>query len=274
MSRRTRRRLFNLAALVCGVVALGWWIAWLDASLARGAHATGYTLYAATLFLAAYNVRKKLPGLPLGSSRAWLQSHIYGGLGACVLFAMHIGWRVPNGLFESVLAVVFIATTVSGLFGLYITRVTPRQLARGGEQFVYERIPRLRSRVAAEARGAVLEAVRATGATTLADFYTDRLHGFFNRPRSLAYALAPTSSARKRLFSELTASRRLLTEPERSAAERLFGLIRQKDDLDFHAARQGLLKKWVFVHIGLTYALLVLGALHGVLALAFRGGPT
>ena len=37
-------------------------------------------------------------------------------------------------------------------------------------------------------------------------------------------------------------------------------------------ARQGLLKTWLFAHIGLTYALVVLAVLHGLLALAFRGG--
>jgi hypothetical protein len=120
----------------------------------------------------------------------------------------------------------------------------------------------------------VLEAVHATGATTLADFYADRLHGFFRRPRALRYTLRPTTKARKRLFNELNAVDRYLTEPERSAAEKLFGLVRRKDDLDFHAAKQGVLKAWLFGHICLTWALLLLGAGHGVMALAFRGGPT
>lgn len=269
----TRRRIVNFAALLCGVIALWWWTDWLDASLARDAHATGYALYSVVLLLAAYNLRKKLPGLPFGSSKAWMQLHIYLGFGASAAFFLHAGGRWPDGWLEASLAACFGATTLSGFFGLYVTRTAPKQLARVGEQVVYERIPRLRSRLATQAREAVLSAVRATGATTLADFYTDRLHGFFNRPRSLAYALSPSSAARKRLFGELSATRRLLTEAERDSAERLFTLIRQKDDLDFHAAKQGLLKKWVFVHLALTYTLIVLGTLHGVLALAFRGGP-
>jgi hypothetical protein len=66
--------------------------------------------------------------------------------------------------------------------------------------------------------------------------------------------------------------RRYLCEPELAACERLFALVRRKDDLDFHAARQGLLKGWLFVHIGLTYGLVTLAVLHGLIALAFRGG--
>jgi hypothetical protein len=51
-------------------------------------------------------------------------------------------------------------------------------------------------------------------------------------------------------------------------------LLRRKDDLDFHEARQRLLKNWLFVHIGLTYGLVTLALLHGLLALAFRGGAS
>lgn len=226
------------------------------------------------MFLAAYQLRKRLAGLPLGSSRAWLQAHLVAAACAGGLFLLHAGLRWPDGRVEGALALLFGGTFASGVLGLYLTRTVPRQLARTGEQFVFERIPRLRSQTRVEAREAVLEAVHATGATTLADFYVTRLHGFFSRPRALRYTLRPTTAARKRLFSELGSVDRFLTEPERAASERLFALVRRKDDLDFHAARQGLLKGWLFAHIGLTWALLLLGAAHGVLALAFRGGPT
>jgi hypothetical protein len=66
--------------------------------------------------------------------------------------------------------------------------------------------------------------------------------------------------------------RRYLSEPEQSACERLFALVRRKDDLDFHHARQTLLKLWLFLHIGLTWWLLLLAVLHGLLAHAFHGG--
>ncbi|MEO0529123.1 MAG: hypothetical protein AAF266_00965 [Planctomycetota bacterium] len=250
------------------------WVMWLDASLARTAYATGYALYAAVVFLAAYQVRKKLPGLPLGSSKTWLQAHLVVAVVSGGLFWLHLGGRWPDGWVEGTLASMYLGTFGSGVLGVYLTRTIPKQLARTGEQFVYERIPRLRATVQQEARVVVLDAVHATGATTLADFYIARLHGFFQRPRALRYPLRPTMASRKRLFNELGAVDRFLTGAERTASERLFALIRRKDDLDFHAARQGLLKAWLFVHIGLTWSLLLLGLGHGVLALAFRGGPT
>ena len=280
MRSLTYRRMKNALLLSGSLVAVIVWIAWLDRSLARSAHATGYVLYSIVLFLAAYNLRKKLPGLPLGSSSTWMQAHLWVGMGSGALFWLHLtaqqpeGWLMgwPKGGIESVLAFLFLATFSSGLIGLYLTRTLPRQLTRTGEQFIYERIPRLRAQVKNEARATVLAAVHATGATTLADFYADRLHGFFARPRSLAYWWRPTSATRKRLFDELTAIDRLSTEGEHLAGERLYKLVRRKDDLDFHESRQGLLKLWIFAHVSLTWGLLLLGALHGLLAVAFRGG--
>jgi hypothetical protein len=73
-------------------------------------------------------------------------------------------------------------------------------------------------------------------------------------------------------MGEMQNLRRYLCEPETAACERLFALVRRKDDLDFHAARQGLLKSWLFLHIALSYTLTVIGLTHGLLALAFRGG--
>ncbi|TWT96892.1 hypothetical protein Pla108_26670 [Botrimarina colliarenosi] len=256
------------------VVGCALWVTQLEASLARSAYATGYVLYGAVVFLAAYQLRKKLPGLPLGKSRSWLQAHLVVAIASGALFYAHIGGRWPSGVVEGSLALLYAGAFASGVLGFYLTRTIPKQLARTGEQFIFEQIPRLRSSVQRDARTVVVDAVHATGATTLADFYADRLHGFFRRPRALRYTLRPTTTARRRLFNELTSVDRFLTEPERSAAERLFQLVRRKDDLDFHAARQGVLKAWLFGHIGLTWALLVVGAAHGVMALAFRGGPT
>ncbi len=255
-------------------VALLWqWMNWLESSLARSAYASGYLLYGSLLFLALYNLRKKLPGLPLGSSAFWLRLHLIIAWATLPFFVWHIGGHWPNGWIESALALLYVSTFSSGLIGWYLSRTIPKQLTRTGEQFIFERIPRLRFAVRQEARQTVLQAVGETGSTTLASFYIDRLHGFFQRPRSFSYVLYPTSSTRQRLFTELDGIRRFLTEQEKQASEQLYRLIRKKDDLDFHDSRQRVLKLWLFVHISLTSALMVAGTFHGLMALAFQGGP-
>jgi hypothetical protein len=267
-----RRRIRNGGATMIVVAVVWLWVRGLESRLTPPSFATGYIMLAAVLFLALYNVRKKLPFLPLGSSTAWLQWHLYAGLGSVGAFALHAGLTWPTGVLESALAIFYLCTVTSGLVGLYWTRTIPAQLARVGDEVLYERIPALHRQVRRQAGDVVLESVAASGATTLADFYVARLYDFFHQTRGVSYILRPTSALRRTLMEEMQHSRRFYSEHELSACERLFALIRRKDDLDFHRARQGLLKTWLFVHIGLTYALVVLAVLHGLVATTFRGG--
>ncbi len=267
-SRRLRSAALTIAVLACVV----YWKNWQVSVLKNPAFETGYLLLAAIVFLTLYNLRKKLT-IPLWVSSAdWLQAHLYVGLSSAVIFGLHVGWRVPNGILETTLAGVYLATFLSGLLGLYWTRTLPRKLANVSEEVIYERIPMLRGQVRNQAEDAVLATVRSVGVTTLGEFYGNRLKGFFESPRGLRYFLQPNSRLRKALLAELTEVSRYLSEPERETSEQLFALIRKRDDLDFHAALQWRLKMWLFVHIGLTYPLLAVASLHGLLAHLFDGG--
>ena len=267
-----RRRLRNLVAtVVCGVGIIGY-ARWNEAYLQRSEFATGYLLLACLVFLALYNLRKKLPILAWTTSAGWLQAHIYVGLGSAILCGTHVAWRIPNGFLETTLAVLYVATFLSGLVGLYWTRTIPPRLTVRRDGISLRTNPRVRKQVQNLAEQSVLETVRGTGSNTLGDFFTERLQGYLEKPRGWDYWLRPTSKVRKRLLAELTEVTRYLSEPERIAGEKLFALIRQRDDLDFHAAMQWRLKAWLFVHLGLTYPLLLVACLHGWLAHLFWGG--
>lgn len=269
-----QRRIWNTGVTMIAVAAVWLTVRAQGRNLDRTEFTTGYLLLAAVLFLALYNVRKRLPFLPLGSSVAWLQWHLYVGLGSVGVFALHVGPTWPSGLLDTALATMYVFTVASGIVGLYLTRTIPKQLARVGEEVIFERIPAFRRQVGQQAGSVVLEAVAASGATTLADFYLQRLYEFFEKGRGSAYLLWPTTSRRKSLMHDMQDLRRYLSDQEQRACEKLFALVRRKDDLDFQEARQRLLKTWLFVHIGLTYALVTLALLHGVLAHAFAGGAT
>jgi hypothetical protein len=243
-----------------------------ERNLGSSALMTGYLLLAALLFLALYNVRKRLPSLPLGSSTAWLQCHLYVGMGSVGVFALHAGLAWPDGILDALLALTYVLTVGSGMLGLYLSRTIPAQLARVGVEPIYERIPAIQRQLGRQADELVLEAAANSGATTLADFYSQRLCDFFQRPRGMPYLLRPTSSLRRALMREMHDVRRYLCDQERAACERLFALVRRKDDLDFHQARQKLLKLWLFGHIALTYVLLIGALVHGLVAHAFDGG--
>jgi len=272
MKSFVRRRLKNTTLTIATLGSFLVWKQWREARLCDTSFDTGYVLLAAILFLAAYNLRKKLPVLPWTTSAGWLQLHLYIGLSTAVLLGLHINWRIPDGIFETILASLYLATFASGLIGILWTRTLPRKLARVSEEVLYERIPMLRSQVRDRAEQAVLDSVRASGSTTLGDFYSARLHDFFQQPRGLRYFLRPDNRLRRQLLSELTEVNRYLSEPERKNGEQLFALIRRRDDLDYHAALQWRLRAWLFVHIGLTYPLVAVASLHGLLAHLFDGG--
>jgi hypothetical protein len=272
MSFFARRRLVHSAATLAALVGAWWWADRLENRLESSSFFTGWLLLGAVLFLAAFQIRKKLPAPSFGSAAIWMQLHIYVGLATAGLFALHAGLRWPTGALETTLAASYAATFVSGLLGLYWTRTLPRRLSRVSEEVIYERIPALRGALRDRAQAAVLQTVRTAGATTLGEFYRDRLHDYFTLRRGWGYRLRPTSKVRKQLLAELTEATRYLSDAERKAAEDLFALVRSRDDLDYHEALQWRLRAWLFVHIALTYPLIALAVVHARAAYLFTGG--
>lgn len=266
------RRLRNAALTLVVLAIIGLWAHWQKLTLGNSAFGTGYILVAAVLFLACYNLRKKLPILSGATSGDWLQAHIYVGLGTSIVFGLHIDWRFPTGILELTLATLYLATFASGVVGLFWTRTIPAKLARVSEEVLYERIPMLRGQLCQRAQEAVLATARTTGTTTLGDFYSQHLHGFFEYPRGWRYFLRPDNRLRRKMLAELTEVKRYLSEPEQKTSEQLFAMVRRRDDLDYHEALQWRLKVWLFLHIGLTYPLVVVACLHGLLAHLFDGG--
>ena len=90
------RRRFNVTVTVFLALVIIGAFAVYDASLYQVSFLSGWVLFAVMLFLALYNVRKKLTVLPLGSNSTWLQLHIYAGWLVIVLFGEHVQWRLTD----------------------------------------------------------------------------------------------------------------------------------------------------------------------------------
>lgn len=224
------------------------------------------------IFLALYNLRKKLPILPLGSATNWLQFHIYTGLLAVVLFVLHIEMRIPNGTLEVTLALLFLALVGSGILGLALSRWLARRLRVRGGEVIYERIPAMRQQVIQKAEALFEQSLSESKSTVIVEFYNQRLVHFFMGPRNFLWHLLDSERPRHLLLMDLGALDRYLSDQERACIDDLIYLVNQKDDLDYHAALQGTLKFWVFLHIPLTYSLLIIALLHAILASAYRAG--
>lgn len=270
--RHLKRRLLTgiILSAIClvGIFAL---INMQSASLRNSSWTTGYILIACLFFLAAYNLRKKVPFLPrIGTSRMWMQLHIYVALISIGIFVGHIGFRIPDGSFEQLLAALYVIVAGSGIYGLYVTRTVPRKLTAVNNEVIFEQIPTLKRTLIQRARQLVMKSAESTD--VLAKFYVNQLIYFFEKPRSLAYQLSPSLRRSKQLATDVKNLDRYLSEPQRVVSRELTELIRAKEDLDYHWALQGKLKVWLFVHIGLTYSLLIVAVLHGVMAHSFGGG--
>jgi hypothetical protein len=233
---------------------------------------TGWALLALILFLTAYNARKKLPFLPLLSSRTWLRAHSWVGILAAAVFLMHLRWHVPTGPFEALLAALFVGVTLSGVAGWWLSRVLPRRLTSAGGEVPYERIPAIRRALREKAEALVVTGIPTAGTTTLADFYAARLSGFFAGPANFWPHLFGSRHALNSLLADLGEVKKYLNHAEKSAAIELAALVREKDALDLHRAMQVVLKGWLFVHIPLTYGMLAFIGVHVVLVYAFSGG--
>jgi hypothetical protein len=269
---RILRRAGYPAAATGAAAAAIWAFSRAETVNPRLAYLTGWVLFALTLFLTAYNLRKKIAFLPLVSSRTWMRLHSWIGMLTAIVFFMHAGRRLPRGPFEATLAALFVGVTLSGIAGWWLSSVLPRRLTSAGGEVPYERIPSIRRSLRERAEALVVAGIPTAGATTLADFYAARLSGFFAGPANFGPHLLGSRHTLNRLLADIGEIKKYLSHFEKSAAVELAALVREKDALDLHRSMQLVLKGWLFVHIPLTYAMLTFTGVHVVLVYAFSGG--
>ncbi|MFT5442602.1 MAG: hypothetical protein ACI8W3_001646 [Myxococcota bacterium] len=271
MNDFAKRRLVNTSGLIA-VTALSWLaLTVLDASIRATPFWSGWTLFAVIVSLAGFNARKKLPFIPLGKASSWMQFHLYAGIFSIFVYLAHAGPKLPSGTLEASLCLLFVSIALSGVVGAVVSRVVPVGLTTRGEPVLFERIASLRMVLHEEVEALVVEAAREHQTTTISDFYKENLDGFFRGPQNLVFHLMGWSKPIRELEREFDAMDRYLNEREREVVLLIRERTRLKDDLDYQWARQLLLKGWLFVHIPLTFSLLILVVLHIVVVYGFRG---
>ena len=266
----SKNHLINIAIMVIMGNLLWALVASNKIALQNHQYLSGWLLFTAVSFLLAYNIKKKLSMIPLGRNATWLQLHIYIGLLSALLFFLHVDWRLPNGIIETTLYIMFIAVCLTGVLGLYLSKSLPRRLTRRGEEVIFERIPVFIAQTRNEAEQLALEAAGNTSSSTIPDFYVNNLAHFFIRPKYFFNHLIQSHIHMISLLDELKDLERYLDDKEKEYARQLAQLVRRKDHLDYHYALQFSLKAWLFTHIPLTYGLLVFLFLHITFVYAFH----
>lgn len=267
-----RRRLLWVSLLVAATVSMASvYTLWAGATT-RAAYLTGWLLFGVMVVLTGYNLFKKIPYLPLGRSEVWLQFHIYAGLFTGVLFLLHVKGQWPTGWFEIVLTCLYGVVMISGVVGLFISRGWPQRLTARGGEVPFDRIPIIRRELRERAEAMALAVVAEAKSATIAEFYARRLQDFFAGSRHFLSHLFEIRQPLNALVHEFNELNRFLNEQERKVAEQLVVLVRQKDGLDYQHALQLTLRLWLFIHIPVTYSLMLWAIAHIILVYGFSAG--
>jgi len=275
MNKQAKRQFFDFGIflLLCAAVILlnAIW----SSRLSHTPVLNGWVLLAMILSLAAYQVRKQiqtLPFLSLGSLSTWFRIHKYTGLLSCLVFGLHINFRIPNGTFECLLAGLYLGVFFSGVAGLLLTRLIPPRLASTGAKVLFERIPQQVQQLGEEVENIVFENMPRSESTIIPEIYANQLRSFFRKPRSILLHLLQSGRPPQLLLVQLRGQQRALSANEQAVMQEITNRVTIKNDLDYQFTLQGMLRVWLFVHVPLTYALLVFSIFHAVLAGAFTGG--
>jgi hypothetical protein len=105
------------------------------------------------------------------------------------------------------------------------------------------------------------------------DLYAMHLRDFFQGQRNFAAHLIGSQRPLKRLTDEIDNLSRYVDQPSQEKLAAIRNLVVEKDRLDFARVNLGLTKGWLFVHVPVTYSLVVLSVLHIVVIYAFSSRP-
>jgi hypothetical protein len=263
LSFRLRRAVgLVVTVLIAMLVAL---IAWSAMATAEARETfTGIVLLTSLWLLVLVGVRRRLPVLPLGSMSSWTQFHLYSGLFAMGVYVMHVPAFWGRGTMASTMSALFWLVSLSGLYGIYVSRTLPKRLTKGGAEGRRERVSRHRHRIAQRASELVAEQQSSSLSGPFGQFYEGKLNPFFNSEPSLAYVIVPNAVRRRRLLSGLQSLGNCLQPDSKAILHHLAELVQRRDNLDYQFALQLRLRLWLVVHGLLSITLLAAATVHGL----------
>ena len=255
---------------------------------------------ACMLFAGLLGARKKVPVWRIGRAQTWMRAHLWLGVVSFPLILFHSGFRFGVGLTRALmwlLLIVFVSGIVGAILQHFMPRLTTERIPL---ETIYEQIGRVRSQLLAEAQTVIDEVSAAlagnvsqataqqraasasagtiggvtvasglqvdTGASAqLSEFFVRHMQPYLTHGGARGMALADRNRSQS-MFQQL----RLPLPPNlHSAIEDLENICEEKRELDQQTHYHRILHGWLLVHIPASYALLLLGAVHAVMALRY-----
>ena len=268
---------FLIAAMSGGM----FWLVWIyGTGLRDPRYLDGWILAGGMILQLCFHIAIKTARLSPKSVSAMRRLHIFAGYLLIAAFISHSDFSLPDTGFEWALWVSFVLVTLSGLFGTYLA--WSLQAKRGiDERAGYDRIPARRAELARDVEAAVAKTDPDAADLFLPtqphdawilDLYTTHLRDFFQGQRNVTAHLIGSQRPLTRLMDEIDNLSRYVDSQNQDKLAVLKTLVIEKDRLDFAGVYLGLTKGWLFVHVPVTYALIVLTVLHVLVVYAFSSG--
>jgi hypothetical protein len=256
--------------------------------------------FACMLFAGLLGLRKKFPIWRIGRAQSWMRGHLWLGFLSFPIILMHGAFHF-GGTLTRVMMWMFVFIFISGIFGAVLQHYMPRQhTANLPMETIFEQIDHVRDQLEVEAGEIVEEncatldgelshaseqqlAVAAAAGTHwditvaggleadeaashhLREFFEEELSPYLEASGGGKSPLASATTARD-MFQQLRIN---LPDGMHEAVGDLESLAEEKRQLDQQKRYHVLLHGWLLVHIPLSYAVLLLGAFHAVLALKY-----
>lgn len=271
--------------------------------LAFGVIGFGFMIFAALL-----GARKRVPTWRIGRAQAWMRGHLWLGLLSLPVILFHGGFHF-GGTLTSVLMWLLIITVVSGVFGAALQHYVPRVMTTDVKlETIYDEIGNVRKLLREEAdrgveaicgslgiaksakedsqRAGGFSALRTMGATSggaavaaaaetvvlteeesapLRKFYLSEMRPFLEQPKLRGSRLGDADKAHG-AFSGL---RTLMPQAAQATVQDLEDICDEARQLVRQERLHQLLHGWLLVHIPISLALILLGAVHAVMALRY-----
>jgi hypothetical protein len=273
----------TVQALLIAAISGGlFWLVWIYGNGLRDPrYLDGWVLAGGMGLQLSFHIAIKTASLSPKSAARWRKIHIFVGYLLIAAFISHSDFSLPDTGFEWALWTGFVLVTLSGIFGTYLAwSLQVKHVI--DERVGYDRIATRRAELARDVQAAVAKTEPAAAAIALPapphdawimDLYTTHLRDFFQGQRNFTAHLIGSQRPLKRLTDEIDNLSGYVDQPSQEKLAAIRNLVVEKDRLDFARVYLGLSKGWLFVHVPVTYALVVLTVLHVLVVYAFSSGP-
>lgn len=226
----------------------------------------GYTLGTVgaglILWLTMLGVRKRAMTPGKWSLKAWTSAHIYLGLSLIVIGTLHtgfqFGWNIHTAAYAFMMVVI-----ISGIFGIYFYATIPQALSNNRDEMTETQMLESLRSLDRQLHEAAQPLSAEHAALVLQSLEQDPFGGGFLKRVSGKYPNCATRAAQADLRRERAYQPRMGSD---DPLDKVDALLEKKEAtlarVRRHLRLKALLQVWLFVHVPMTFALIVSLSAH------------